>query len=94
MVFTTDKFTVTIAQSKVYEVAAKPEVLRLFLNVSLRGIMSRLNYVEIGRSGKYFNIKSKIKIDNLNMYKGYSSSVAELVGGIFLRVDTARKIVR
>ena len=66
----------------------------MFLNVSLRGMMSRLGYVEIGRSGKYFNTASKSAIDNLNMYKGFVSSFAECDKGVFLRVDTARKIVR
>jgi hypothetical protein len=56
--------------------------------------MSRLNYVEIGRTGKYFNTGSKDVIDNLYMYKGFASSFVEVVGGVYLRVDTARKIVR
>ena len=59
LVFKADEYTVTIAQRKVYEVEAKKDVLKLFLNVTLRGIMSRLNYVEIGKSGKYFNTESK-----------------------------------
>lgn len=74
--YTVGQFQVQIAQKSVYEVAAKPDVFKLFLNVSLRGIMSRLGYVEIGRSGKYFNTGSKSTIDNLNMFKGFMSSFA------------------
>lgn len=74
--------------------AAKPDVFKLFLNVALRGMMSRLGYIEIGRSGKYFNTSSKSPIDNLDMYKGFVSSFTECEKGVFLRVDTARKIVR
>ena len=47
-------YQVKITQRKVHEVGSKPSVFMLFLNVSLRGIMSRLKYVEIGRSSKYF----------------------------------------
>ena len=64
------------------------------MNVSLRGIMSRLNFVEIGRSGKYFSVEKVENIDNLKMYKGFSSSFQECEKGMMLRVDTARKIVR
>lgn len=94
LVFKADEYTVTIAQRKVYEVEAKKDVLKLFLNATLRGIMSRLNYVEIGKSGKYFNTESKTQIDNLYMYKGYVSSFNETEKGVYFRVDTARKIVR
>ena len=56
--------------------------------------MSRLAYQEIGRSGKYFNSTKVTNIDNMKMYKGFTSSFQECDKGIFLRVDTARKIVR
>ena len=66
----------------------------MFLNLSLRGIMRRLGYSEIGKSGKYFTDKKTQEIDNLRMYKGYTSTFMELEKGMFLKVDTARKIVR
>jgi len=69
-------------------------VFLLFLNVSLRGIMSRLGFIEIGRSGKYFTSARTQNIDNLKMFKGFTSSFQECEKGMFLRVDTARKIVR
>ena len=74
MTFKANEYTVTIKKKNVYEVASKPEVFKLFLNVTLRGIMTRLGYVEIGKSGRYFNIKSSISIDNLQMYSGYGST--------------------
>lgn len=36
--------------------------------------MRGLNYIEIGRSGKYFNTNEKTKIDNLMMFSGYRSN--------------------
>lgn len=72
----------------------KPHVFLLFLNNSLRGIMSRLGYVEIGRTGKYFTTVKPTPIDNLHMYKGFCSNFLECSKGMFLRVDSARKIVR
>jgi hypothetical protein len=72
--YTFGPYRVQIAQNSVYEVAAKPDVIKLFLNAYLHGIMSWLGYVEIDRSGKYFNTSSKSTIDNLNMFKGFMSS--------------------
>lgn len=56
--------------------------------------MSRLNYIEIGRTGKYFNAERKDKIENLMMFSGYKANFMQLEKGIYLRVDTAKKIVR
>lgn len=56
--------------------------------------MSEAGYSEIGRTGKYFNIKYKTEIDNLNMYNGFKANFVFLERGIFLRVDSAKKIVR
>ncbi len=65
-----------------------------FLNNGLRSIMRKLNYIEIGRSGKYFNATEKTKIDNLMMFSGYRSNFVQLEKGFYLRVDSAKKIVR
>ncbi len=64
------------------------------MNNAMRGSMRNLGYVEIGKTGKYFNSKEKRDIDGLVMYSGYKSSFVELEKGIFLRVDAAKKIVR
>lgn len=50
--------------------------------------------MEIGRSGKYFNTKDKKNIDNLMMFSGYRSNFVLLENGYYLRVDSAKKIVR
>lgn len=49
-----------------------------FLNNGLRNLMSRINYVEIGRTSKYFNISKNEKIDNLMMFSGYKANFMEL----------------
>lgn len=79
---------------KVYDLKQSPHLLLAFLNNSLRNIMRKLNYVEIGKSGKYFNATDKTLIDNLNMYNGFKSNFVSLEKGYFLRVDAAKKIVR
>lgn len=56
--------------------------------------MRKLDYVEIGKTGKFFNTKQKEKIDNLLMYSGYKANFVQLEKGILLRVDPAKKIVR
>jgi aubergine-like protein len=79
---------------KVYDLSKSSNLLLTFLNNSLRNIMRKLNYVEIGKSGKYFNAKDKSSIDNLTMYNGFKSNFVSLEKGYFLRVDAAKKIVR
>lgn len=74
LIYSVGEYKVTIAQKSVYEVAKKPDVFKMFLNVSLRGMMSRLGFIQIGRSGKYFNTDTKKSLDNLTMYSGYVSS--------------------
>lgn len=71
-----------------------PKVLLSFLNNGLRSIMRKLNYMEIGKTGKYFNAQRKTHIDNLMMFSGYRSNFVHLEGGYYLRVDSAKKIVR
>jgi hypothetical protein len=60
----------------------------------LRNVASDKGYSEIGRSGKFFNIKYKTPIDDLNMYSGFKANFCFLEKGIFLRIDSAKKIVR
>lgn len=35
------------------------QMLVVFLNNALRNLMSRLSYIEIGKTGKYFNSQRK-----------------------------------
>ena len=79
---------------KVLDVKKNSNVLLSFLNNGLRNVMRNLDYMEIGRSGKYFNTKQKTQIDNLMMFSGYRSNFVLLENGFYLRVDSAKKIVR
>lgn len=79
---------------KVLDCEENPKVLLSFLNNGLRNIMRKLNYTEIGRSGKYFNVHEKKSIDNLMMFSGYKSNFVLLENGYSLRVDSVKKIVR
>ena len=56
--------------------------------------MRKLNYVEIGKTSKFFNSQDKKEIDNLMMYSGFKSNFTFLQKGPFLRVDSVKKIVR
>ena len=85
---------VTIKQRKIFKVAEEPKTLQLFLNNSLRSMMSKLKYCEIGRTGKFFNSDRAQAIDNLKMFRGFASTFVNCEKGVYLRVDTARKIIR
>ncbi len=79
---------------KELEVKGKPNLLLQFLNNALRGVMNNLGYVEIGKSGKYFHKAKNEAIDDLTMYNGYRANFVILESGFYLRVDSAKKIVR
>lgn len=94
MEYQEDSYTISIKQVKIYDLKANPKLFLAFLNNALRNSMRNINYVEIGKTGKYFNSKDKTPIDNLVMYNGFKSNFVELERGIYLRVDAAKKIVR
>ena len=88
------EYTITVRQVREQNISSNPKVLIQFLNNGLRNLMNRLEYTEIGRTNKFFNIKSMTKFDNLMMFSGFRSNFTTLEKGTFLRVDTAKKIVR
>lgn len=66
-----------------------------FLNNSLRNLLRRLDYTEIGKTGKFFNTKRSENIDgDMKMFSGVKANFMILERGIYLRVDSAKKIVR
>lgn len=56
--------------------------------------MRNKNYVEIGKSAKFFNQKNRTTVDCLVMFSGYKANFQFLEGGLYLRVDVAKKFVR
>ena len=52
------------------------------------------NYIEIGRTGKFFDPKNKKTVDSLVMFSGYKANFQMLENGLNLRVDVAKKFVR
>jgi len=74
----TKEFKVSIKKVKVIDCKQDPKTLLFFLNNRLRNVMGEAGFSEIGRTGKYFNIKYKKEIDNLNMYSGYKANFIAL----------------
>ena len=75
---TSDNYKITVKRVKIYDLVENPRLLLAFLNNGLRNIMKNLNFVEIGRSGKFFNATEKSNIENLIMYNGYKSNFVQL----------------
>ena len=93
--FKVDEYSILIKQVKVYSLAENPKSLLQFLNIGLRNLFHRLDYTEIGKTGKFFQVKKFEEIDrDLRMFSGYKANFMRLEGGIYLRVDGAKKIVR
>ena len=93
--FKSDQYSITIKQVKVLSISKSPKTLLHFLNNGLRNLFNRLDYTEIGKTGKFFQVKNYQEIDrDLRMFSGYKANFMLLEGGIYLRVDGAKKIVR
>ena len=67
----------------------------VFLNNFLRTAMKKLNFVEIGKSKKFFDSKTKKSIPDTDfyIYQGYTANFCRLESGLFLKVDSTSKIV-
>lgn len=57
--FKTEKHIINVKQVKVYEVGENPKFLLHFLNNGLKNILEKLKYIEIGKTGKFFNCNKK-----------------------------------
>lgn len=56
--------------------------------------MRKLNFVEIGKSGKHFNTNTKTPIDKLFMFNGFKANFVKLEKGYFLRVEPVKKFIQ
>ena len=72
------EFKINIKKVKEMNLKENPKLLLSFLNNGLRSLMRTLEYMEIGRSGKYFSSKDRTPIDNLVMFGGYKSNFVML----------------
>lgn len=67
----------------------------MFLNNGLRNMFKKIDYTEIGKTGKFFKVDAPEDLDtDLKMFSGFKANFMSLEKGIFLRVNTAKKIVR
>jgi hypothetical protein len=73
-----DNFRINVKQVKVFETSTNPNFLLTFLNNGLRNVMERMKYMEIGRTGKYFNRNEKKTLDNLTMFNGFKANFVRL----------------
>jgi hypothetical protein len=87
-------FVIDIKQVKILDLKENPKILLSFLNNALRNVMGKNKYVEIGKTGKFFNSKQKRDVDNLMIFSGYKANFVYLESGYFLRVDSVKKVVR
>lgn len=72
-----------------------PKMLLHFLNNGIRNIMSTLDYMEIGQTGKYFNKQGRKNVfADLSIYPGYKVNFLMVEAGMFLRVDPTNKLVQ
>ena len=76
--FQVGEYKVSIKKVKSIDAKNDPKTLLFFLNNRFRNVMSEAGYSEIGRTGKFFNIKTKKEIDNLNMYSGFKANFVML----------------
>lgn len=88
------EYSVMIKQVKMLNCSENSTFVESFFNNQLRSMMRSKNYVEIGRSAKFFNQNDRSSVDSLVMFSGYKANFQFLEGGLYLRVDVAKKFVR
>lgn len=93
--YTADNHKITIKEVKVFDVAQNPHLLLVFLNNGLKRLMLKNRFQELGKAGgRYFDTSKMNTFDNLRLYDGYKANFVRLEKGIFLRVDSIKKVVR
>ncbi len=94
--FDAGNYKINVKKVKTLDLASNQSLLLTFLNNGLRNNMVKLGYAEIGRSGRYFNTRKETRreLDNLYIYSGFKANFVHLQKGYFLRVDSAKKVVR
>lgn len=60
----------------------------------MRKMMEKLQYIEVGQTRKFINMKKFIEVENLLVYSGFKAHFELLENGYYLTVDTTKKIVR
>ena len=89
------EYKIRVKLVKNFNVFDNPKVKIHFLNNGIRNIMDNLKYLEIGKTGKYFNMNKKTKLEeDLILFPGFKANFLLGEGGLFLRVDPANKIVQ
>ncbi len=72
------EYKVLIKKVNTIDAKKDQKTLLFFLNNKFRTVMSEVGYCEIGRTGKFFNIKTKREIENLIMYSGFKANFVML----------------
>ena len=84
-----------IKQVKVLKFDENPAVAFQFLNITLKNIMRKHSFSELGKSRKFFKMSEFSTPDHeIKMFSGYQANFLQTEAGIFLRVDPTKKIVR
>jgi metal-dependent HD superfamily phosphatase/phosphodiesterase len=77
-----------------FDAHKNPEMVQYFLGNVMRRVMQKLNYVEVGASKKFINMKNCMEIENVLVFSGFKVAFEMLENGYYLTVDTTKKIVR
>lgn len=56
------EYKITVKLVKDFNVFQNPKIMLHFLNNGIRNIMNSLKYIEIGKTGKYFNMGKSTKL--------------------------------
>ena len=67
-----------------------------FFNILFKFYLRQLNFMEHGRTGKYFDPKGRKKVEGTDLYvmPGYHTSFNMYQTGLYLKVDLCNRVVR
>lgn len=66
----------------------------LFLNSSLKNILRRIGYSEVGKSRRYFNMNRSEDLGDLLLYRGYETGFVTKLSGLLLKIEPVNRIIR
>ena len=74
----------------------KSAVVYGFLNNLVKAFLMKLDYMESGKSKKYFKHQDQISLPNAGvvLYKGFGTSFTLLESGLYLKIDSSTRVVQ
>jgi uncharacterized protein YueI len=66
-----NEYIIIIREVNRFDAKKNPEMLQYFLGNVMRRVMQKLNYVEVGASKKFINMKNCMEVETVLVFSGF-----------------------